>query len=94
MNSTGAIDDWLDATAAAVPGRLHLFNLAVGASSDGFPSLTVYQLPSVEEVSRSPGMLTYSLPYMAGGAHQQDAPTTQSNTHILARPWCGRVYAR
>eukprot|EP00964_Phaeocystis_antarctica_P162821 scaffold137869_cov118-Phaeocystis_antarctica.AAC.1 len=40
---------WLKTTAQAFPGKLNVVNVAFGLSSDGLPSVAVYQVPAVEE---------------------------------------------
>lgn len=40
---------WLNTTAQAFPGKLNVVNVAFGLSSDGLPSVAVYQAPAVKE---------------------------------------------
>ena len=44
-----SVHAWIKTTAQALPGKLNVVNVAFGLSSDGLPSVTVYQVPAVQE---------------------------------------------
>ena len=47
--ATDSVRAWLKKTAQAIPGKLSVVNVAFGLSSDGLPSVAVYQVPAFEE---------------------------------------------